>query len=388
MARATFRPAFRKMICGLVLLCTALALVVWPQQSMQAARGGLSLCAQTIVPSLLPFFVLSAMVLKLDMARCLGRLLEPVMWPLFRVGGAGAAALVLGFVGGYPVGARTAMELYREGPCSRAETERLLAFCNNSGPAFVLGAVGAGVFGSGRAGLALYAVHMAASVCVGVIFRFYGETERCSVKKKARAEQEVRFSSAFVDSVHTALSAVLNVCAFVVVFSVLICLLDRSGIVDRLARGLMWIGMDVEQVRQLLRGVLEVSSGVSGLRGEGRLAMAAFMLGWAGVSVHCQVLSFLADSGLRVGTYLVGKALHGVLSAMFVVGLEKLLPGMLPAGGWLVQQVEGSRQLGSSGVFGLSVSAAWLLWLAFFAMVMLGKRNAKKRGGKRRTIAV
>ena len=84
-------------------------LMRWPQESMAAARDGLALCGNVIIPSLFPFFVLSSLVVELGMSRYLGRLLEGVMAPLFRVGGACSSALALGFVGGYPVGARTAI---------------------------------------------------------------------------------------------------------------------------------------------------------------------------------------------------------------------------------------------------------------------------------------
>ena len=155
------------------LLCAALALVLWPGEAMGAMRDGLKLCGNVIIPSLFPFFVLSSLVVELGMSRYLGRLLEGVMAPLFRVGGACSSALALGFVGGYPVGARTAIALYENGQCSKTEAERLLAFCNNSGPAFILGVVGTGIFASSRAGLLLYLAHIAASLCVGLLFRFY-----------------------------------------------------------------------------------------------------------------------------------------------------------------------------------------------------------------------
>ena len=71
------------------------------------------------------------------------------------------------------MGARTAIALYEKGQCSKTEAERLLAFCNNSGPAFIFGVVGAGVFASGKIGLLLYLIHLLASLCVGVLFRFY-----------------------------------------------------------------------------------------------------------------------------------------------------------------------------------------------------------------------
>ena len=173
MGRLFSRRKYRDLMLGLALLCAVLALMRWPQESMAAARDGLALCGNVIIPSLFPFFVLSSLVVELGMSRYLGRLLEGVMAPLFRVGGACSSALALGFVGGYPVGARTAIALYENGQCSKTEAERLLAFCNNSGPAFILGVVGTGIFASSRAGLLLYLAHIAASLCVGLLFRFY-----------------------------------------------------------------------------------------------------------------------------------------------------------------------------------------------------------------------
>ena len=89
-------------------------------------------------PLLFPFFVLSSLVVELGLSRYLGKLFQPVMAPLFRVNGACTSAVALGFVGGYPVGARTAIALYQSGQCSKTEAERLLAFCNNAGPALSL----------------------------------------------------------------------------------------------------------------------------------------------------------------------------------------------------------------------------------------------------------
>ncbi len=155
------------------LLCCALALICWPKETSAAVQEGLALCYNVIIPSLFPFFILTSLVISLGLAGYLGRLLEPVMRPLFHVGGPCAAALALGFVGGYPVGARAALTLYQSGQCTKTECERLLAFCNNSGPAFILGVVGAGIFADSRVGLLLCLTHALASVCVGLVFRFY-----------------------------------------------------------------------------------------------------------------------------------------------------------------------------------------------------------------------
>ena len=153
MFRILKKQVLRDSVVLIALLTAALALVTAPTQAMTGAKNGLTLCCNVIIPSLFPFFVLSSLAVDLGLAAYLGRLLEGVMRPLFRVSGCCAMAVVLGFVGGYPLGAKTALELYRQGLCTKTETERLLAFCNNSGPAFILGVVGAGIFGSGQIGL-------------------------------------------------------------------------------------------------------------------------------------------------------------------------------------------------------------------------------------------
>ncbi len=382
------KAQYRDILLGTGLLWAALALVLWPEQAMSAMRDGVALCGNVILPSLFPFFVLSSLVVELGMSRYLGRLLEPVMAPLFQVNGNCAAALALGFVGGYPVGARTAIQIYENGQCSRTEAERMLAFCNNSGPAFILGVVGAGVFGSGAAGLLLYLAHLLASLLVGMLFRFYRPGERPQTRRSRGPQfQAASFPKAFTKSVTGAMQSTLNICAFVLFFTVFLRILAHAGILVRLGQILSALlsplGMDQTWAERLLTGLMEVSSGVSSLTDgslPGRLSMAAFMLGWAGVSVHCQVLAFLGDSGLSVRTYIAGKLLHGILSAVLTAALLRLLPLSSPASFYLAEQTEAIAQLDFQKALTLSATAAWGMWLAFFALtVWVVQKNSGKR---------
>ena len=125
------------------------ALLFFPDVSAAAAREGVTLCLQTVLPSLFPFFVLSSLLVQSDVPRLLSRAMAGIMYPLFGVSGAGASALILGLLGGYPVGARTVAELYGRGEIAREEAEQLLAFCNNSGPGFFLGVCGTAVLRNG-----------------------------------------------------------------------------------------------------------------------------------------------------------------------------------------------------------------------------------------------
>ena len=369
MSRLLSKERVRDLLLGLALLCATLALMLYPQPSMEAAKSGLALCYNVIIPSLFPFFVLSSLVVELGLAGYLGRLLEGLMRPLFHVSGACASAFALGFIGGYPVGAKTAISLYENGMCTKTEAERLLAFCNNSGPAFILGVVGAGVFASSRVGVLLYLAHAAASICIGILFRFYkaGPTARREERQSRPQFHAQRFTTAFTGSIKNSFLSTLNICAFVVFFTVVIQLLITP-----------------EWAQRLLTGALEISSGVWTLSGDGtlsgKLILAAFMLGWAGISVHCQVLSFIGGSGLSVGTYLVGKLLHGGLSALFIAVLVRLFPLEAPVSDYLADQVAGIAGMDFHRTLVISLVCAWVLFLFF---LFVAAAAARKSLGKR-----
>ena len=389
MGRIMGKALYRDILLGVGLLWATFALVLWPEQAMGAMRDGIKLCGNVI---LFPFFVLSSLVVELGMSRYLGKLLEPVMAPLFRVNGNCAAALALGFVGGYPVGAQTAIQIYENGQCSRTEAERMLAFCNNSGPAFILGVVGAGVFGSGTAGLLLYLTHLLASLVVGFLFRFYkpGEEPRAGHGRGPQF-QASSFSRAFTKSVTGALRSTLNICAFILFFTVFLRILAHAGIMARAASLMSTLlaplGMDQTWAERLLTGLVEMSSGVSSLTDgamSGRLSMAAFMLGWAGISVHCQVMAFLGDSGLSIRTYVVGKLLHGSISAALAALLFRWFPWSGPASVYLAEQTEAIAQLDFTQALTISAAVSWGVWLAFLALTVFVVQ--KNSGNRQRTV--
>ena len=381
------RQGVRDLFLGLALLCATLSLMLYPQDSMSAAREGLKLCYNVIIPSLFPFFVLSALVVDLGLAGYIGRALEGLMRPLFNVPGACASAFVLGFVGGYPVGARTALSLYQKGMCTKTEAERLLSFCNNSGPAFILGVVGAGVFASSRVGVLLSLAHAAASICVGLFFRFYRRGKKGREARVSPKFEAERFTTAFTGAVKNSFLSTLNICAFVVFFTVVIRLLFLSGALPALARllGVLLspLGFTQEWAERLLTGAIELSSGVWTLSGAGgmagRMSMAAFMLGWAGLSVHCQVLSFLGGSGLSVRTYIAGKFLHGGLAALFTALLVRLFPLKEPVAAYLAEQVEGIAGINFSTALTISTTAAWVMWLLFFGAAAAAVRKTSRK---------
>lgn len=286
-------------------------------EAADACRNALSVCATLIIPSLFPFFVLSSLLNTLGLPGVLGRFLTPFAMRLYGVSGAGASALMIGLTGGYPAGAAYIAEMRKSGVITAAESERLLAFCNNAGPSFIIGTVGVGVFGSARAGLLLYAVMILSALLTGLFFRDSSSTAEIAPVHLSQADPALALTTA----VRSSVSAVLNVCGFVLCFSVLLALLDAHGAVTALCGAISrCFGWTPRFARAMITGLFELGSGAAAMRGMAltpdSFALGAFLLGFGGVSVYFQTLSVLAGSMTKGTLHITGRLLCASIAAI------------------------------------------------------------------------
>ncbi len=292
---------------ALLAACVLFALAAAFSKTVAAGMTqALRLCAVTLIPALFPLFVLSRLLDALGLPEALGQRAAPYMRRLFGVSGAGAAAFILGLCGGYPLGASVVAQLRRRGRVSRDEAERLLAFCNNSGPAFILGAAG-GTFHSAAAGALLYAAHILAAVCTGLCFRRRSDNADVEAPP-APASTSASPAAALTGAVSGAVDASLRLCGFVCFFGALTALLDSFRFLSGLGQA-------------FALGFFELGSGIGALSGwragPRTMALAGFMLGWGGLSVHGQTLGAVAGTDIKCARHLLGRALCGLFAALF-----------------------------------------------------------------------
>jgi sporulation integral membrane protein YlbJ len=389
MSKLLSRQGVRDFCLGLALLLATLALMFWPKDSMAAARDGLTLCYNVIIPSLFPFFVLSALVVDLGLAGIWAGRWRGSCARCSTCGGLRPRPGP-GLCGGYPVGARTALQLYQKGKCTKTEAERLLAFCNNSRPPFILGVVGAGGFASSKVGVLLYLAHAAASVCVGLVFRFYKAGKRRGEPRRVGPRFEAaRFTAAFTGAIRDSFLSTLNICAFVVFFTVVIRLFFLSGVLPGLAgllgRLLGPLGFSRAWAERLLTGFFEIppASGPCPERGHGGTHVLWPPYAGMGGAVRSLPGSVLpGGSGLSARTYILGKMLHGGLSALFVGLLARLFPLEAPVSSYLADQVESLSALDFSTALTISTVCAWVLWLLFFTAALAAVRKTSRKRRK------
>jgi len=370
-------------IC-LIIFSAISFLVIYPQESIAAAKDGLKICTDIIIPSLFPFFILSSLLIEMHLAEKIGKLLQPFMKRIFNISGCGSIAVILGFIGGYPVGAKTAISLYKSGNCSKSETQHLLTFCNNSGPAFIFGAVGAGVFQNSSIGLLLFAAHIISAALVGIIFR--GKKHESTCAAQPTVISDAPFAKSFTVSVKSSFQSVLNICAFVIFFTIFIEMLHITGVMTLLSTVIAPIlnifGMDDSWAKRIISGIFEISTGICSIKDASHEIMSAvpvvsFILGWAGLSVHCQTMAISENCDLKFKNYFFGKFLHGLISAVISYFAVKILPISITAISTFSDNTVSYEIFSSSGfIWMLSIlSAAFLFLTAILCIKSLRKND-------------
>lgn len=302
-------------------------LAISPEHSAQAVREALTLCAELILPSLLPFFLISGLIISLGLGEDLARVLQKFFQNRLRINAYACVPLVLSLLGGYPVGAAALAEIVKSGKLNMSDAEKLLPFCNNTGPAFIIGAVGTGIFSSNSVGFLLYVSHAAAAIILLLIF---ARDKKSQLNEICNSDVDrPGIIAALPMAVKGAIDKCLNICGFMIFFSVLNSILKDLGILDSLALYISRVfSLEISFSRCIISGIMELGSGIAGMSAlPGRsssYALAAFILGFGSLSVHCQTLALVNEAGIKCARHFAGRILHGLLSAVLVYVISEI----------------------------------------------------------------
>ena len=325
-----------------------IAMVEYPKDAFDSAIIGLNLWWNVVFPALLPFFILSEILMGVGVVHFIGVLLEPLMRPVFNVPGVGAFAMSMGLASGYPMDAVITCKFRKNQMCSAVEAERLLSFTNTADPLFMFGAVAVGMFGMPELGATIAIAHYLASLLVGIIFRFHGRSrDQHKLNKaaqptgnivgrafnallEARQEDKRSFGQLLGDSVKSSMNTILLIGGFIILFSVFLRILSVVGITDHLnavfAALLSLAGLSVSLAPALVSGLFEIDLGALAASQANaplfeKVTIASAIIAWSGLSVHGQVASIVIESGIRMAPYMVARVLHAVLAAVLTMWL-------------------------------------------------------------------
>ncbi len=337
-----------------ILFCVYL-MFRFPVAIKEGVNEGLNICFHTIIPSLFPFITLSTYIVKSNILFPVYKLFSIPVRLLFKQPSYSVSAIFMSMIGGFPVGIKMANDLYMKGQITNEQAQRLSLFCMNAGPAFVITAVGTNMLNSTKAGIIIYSSLCISSLVSGIISSFITEKNNNIIKPKKEKPLQLSSLSA---SVTDAVQCIFGICAWVVLFSSITECIETLNL--------------PEQVYICITSFSEVTKGCSLLTGKLPLPMVAGVIGFGGICVHCQVLEYIKNIGIKYRYFFITRILNGILSGIITYAILLFFPVEI--------NVFSNSDKISSYSFSFSYSAFFVFMI--MCVVMIFDIDRKKKYGR------
>lgn len=332
----------------LIVLLLILGVVIFPKESIIAAKSGIDIWVNILIPSLLPFIIGANLIVSLKVVDILGAIINPITQFIFNVSGKSALVFAISAVSGYPVGARLASDLRLKNDISKYEGQRLISFCSTSGPLFIIGAVAVGMLSNSYLGYLMLLCHYLGAITVGLIFRSYGH-EKSNKKNNSiikniqiflRDDDQEGFFISFGNAVISGVNTLLAVGGFVIIFSVVFKILTLFNIIDFISYIFCFlfssIGLSKEICSAFISGLFEITIGcnnitnITGVSEVIKASLCSFIIGFSGLSILAQCCSFIAKTDINTNIYIFNKFLHGFFAGIYTFLLYPIIKNYLP----------------------------------------------------------
>ncbi|MEF9997497.1 MAG: transporter [Lachnospiraceae bacterium] len=307
----------KRLIIPILLIITFVCMLCFPSFVFTGARNGLLLWFQIVVPTLLPFIVLSNLLMNTSTMHYITAISAPVLQRIFKVSIPGCFAIVTGFLCGYPMGAKVISDLLKRQEISVIEGQYLLSFCNNASPMFLISFVLIQQFHKTFLILPAVFLSLLAPILCSFLFRqLHHETVAHIIKIKKRASQKksvVTFFHLLDDSMMNAFEVIVKIGGYIILFSILITLLSEESILpNRILQQPMY---------QMVLPFLEITNGItlishSSLQIEFQYIFALSLVSFGGWCSIAQTMSMLEHTPLKINIYIIEKLITMLVTSL------------------------------------------------------------------------
>ncbi|MBQ8430690.1 MAG: hypothetical protein IJX26_01940 [Clostridia bacterium] len=249
---------------------------------------------------------------------------------------------MLSLISGYPIGAKLICDAYNHNQLDLKSAQKMMSFCSVSGPMFIIGSVGIGIFKSLKFGYLLLLSHILGAIINGFVFRNCYELKKYSILPKTSQElmpipqietnHETKSTNILADSMLDSITSILLVGGYIVFAFVLIDLLNNIKIIPMLTNFICNIFniKNTNLVGSMFNGALEMTKGLIGVGANSlspklSLVLASFLIGFGGISVFLQSLNFTKNLKLKKSFYIFQKFCQGLFSALISTFFINLL---------------------------------------------------------------
>lgn len=310
-----------------LLVALAMALFAFSSETYAAATlDGIKLWAFNIVPSVFPYFVLTALLTALGSAARLAAKCAVLTRRLFGCGGLSGYAFFVAAVSGYPSGSKIAAELYVKGLVSYTDAYKMSGFCSLSSPLFILGTAGAMLLKDRAAGLAILCAHLFSVIFTGFLLRGKRQSAAESYRPLPATNSA---DNLLYEAVYDSVISLLVLGGIVTICFVLIRMLENCGAFFLPVKFFTLLFGEETLARGFVYGLVECTTGV-GFAANSlsplKIPAVGFLISFGGLSVMAQSLVFLKKAKIKTARFFLSKFLHAAFTFLILFSLSFLTP--------------------------------------------------------------
>ena len=197
-------------------------MLCFPKETLSGATNGLLLWFQIVLPTLLPFFILTNFIIQTNSIYYISRLLGSLLQHLFCVSPAGSFAALSGLLCGYPIGAKVTADLVKTKRISLKEGKYLLSFCNNTSPAFITSFIVLQNFKEESLLFPTLIILYTSPILCSYIFRKFYHISRSDVLPNTVSNIQMNFHIEIFDNcIMDAFENITKIGGYIIIFSIL-----------------------------------------------------------------------------------------------------------------------------------------------------------------------
>lgn len=308
----------KKLIFSCLILFTGYILI-FPQDSVAAAARGLVLWYEKVLPTLLPFAILSNILIYSGYLSYLNRLFAPLLCKLFPVSDNGAFILLSGFLFGFPMGSKNCAELLKCGKIDKKEADVLFVITNNISPVFISSYILCQQLKMPSLILLSYLnLYLPPLVLAEILLRKHAvkkqQTASSSHAEKSPASQ---MNFKIIDAgIMNGFETLTRLGGYIMLFSIIASMITNLPI--------------SKNVKLLLTGMTEITNGISLLSTSqinkcDQYILAMTFTAFGGLSGIAQTSSMTKDTGLSLKKYCILKSLLTGCTSLLAWGVTAFL---------------------------------------------------------------
>lgn len=323
------RQSLLKIAVSIIIVFLILAITVSPEKYLKVTYDGIVLWAICVLPSLLPYFFLTAILTKLNVLTPIFNKFSFVTEKLFKLNGCALYAFFMSVISGYPLGSKLTADLFSLNLIDKQQAKKMSLLCSTSGPLFIIGAVGTGMFQNKTVGLLIFISHFLSAFICGLLFRKVGDL---TLNSKNFLPTE-KSDNLLYESVYSSVISIMVVGGFVSVFYVISQILIDYNLLKpvEFVSSLIFkpFGISNNQAIAFSQGVIEFTKGAKLLSEIScsplSISLTCFLITFGGVSVIAQSLAFLKKAEVSPLFFVSGKLIQAVISFAICFSFSSLL---------------------------------------------------------------